>query len=155
MSNVVNFSKRHDSLEFTSPIIGDGYLEMTAINALQALEYDLNKESVMTFQKEAELEETGVIDTETFLKLILVFEPDDRQYILNELRAAQYKEKAIKENDDDIEEKPKKKKQKKELDQIFMEFIVWVMVIIIIIALFMGLRDLWHFIYKAFNQIVS
>ena len=154
MSNVVNFSKRHDSLEFTSPIIGDGYLEMTAINALQALEYDLNKESVMAFQKEAELEETGVIDTETFLKLILVFEPDNRQYILNELRTAQYKEKAIKENDD-IEEKPKKKKQKKELDEIFMEFIVWVMIIVIIIALFMGLRDLWHFIYKVFNQIMS
>ena len=76
MAKIIEFKSATDKylIEFDEFLKDDGYIKLTAINALDSLEFEISPEGVKEFQKTNELEVTGIIDIETFGLLIQVFE---------------------------------------------------------------------------------
>lgn len=87
MAKIIEFKSATDKylIEFDEFLNDDGYIKLTAINALDSLEFEISPEGVKEFQKTNELEVTGIIDIETFGLLIQVFEPKQIQDILHHL----------------------------------------------------------------------
>lgn len=55
-----NLASKYD-IKYKDMVENDGYLQLTAINCLSALEYNIDEESIKEFQSDMGLEVTGVI----------------------------------------------------------------------------------------------
>jgi hypothetical protein len=83
-NNVIDFDKwkiDHDLL-FGVCILGNSYLELTAINALKARHMKLTRDEVALFQEANDLiddisNNRGVIDVPTFVNLVSVYEDSE------------------------------------------------------------------------------
>lgn len=93
--NIIQFNNKY-KVKFCSIIDNDGYLKLTALNALDYSGYDMTEKGVKEFQANNDLEVTGIIDINDFTILIQVFDNDKIQDVLSHLdreldRAYNYK----------------------------------------------------------------
>ena len=84
MGDIVQF-KNSNLVTFSDIIKSDGYLQLSALNALDKAGYELNENGVKEFQYNNKLEVTGIIDVEDLTLLIQVFDNDKIQDIISHL----------------------------------------------------------------------
>ena len=87
MGDIVQF-KNSNLVTFSDIIKSDGYLQLSALNALDKAGYELNENGVKEFQYNNKLEVTGIIDVEDLTLLIQVFDNDKIQDIVSHLDRA-------------------------------------------------------------------
>lgn len=114
MGNIVKFEDRINNF-IDAKIRSDSYLTLTAINAMNELEIT-SIEDIKDYQSSCNLENTGVIDTDTFNNMIFdAFDTNTSQEILNYLN----KNYIITGKNDN-----KKEKRKKVRDKFFALFFI-------------------------------
>ena len=82
--NIIEFNNRY-KIKYSDIINDDGFLKLTAVNALDAAGYEISESGVREFQSNNNLEVTGVIGVEDFTMLIQVFDNDNIQDIVSHL----------------------------------------------------------------------
>lgn len=90
MAKLIEFSK-NNLLKYESPIKGNAFLELSAINALADKGIACNEDGVIQYQSEQNLEPTGKIDSKTLLYLVADWDVHDKQKVIEELDVADKK----------------------------------------------------------------
>lgn len=90
MSNIIEFTK-NTLLKYETPIKGNAFLELSAINALADKGIMMNEDGIIQYQTEQNLETSGKIDTKTLLFLIADWDVHDKQKVIEELDKADKK----------------------------------------------------------------
>lgn len=83
MGDVVNFNEKSNRIEYDKYLANDCYLKTTALNGLKASGYRLNRNGVLQFQHNCGLNETGVLSVDDLSVLLLSFDPETRQEVVN------------------------------------------------------------------------
>lgn len=141
MGNIVKFEDRFNNF-IDAKIRSDSYLTLTAINAMSELEIT-SIEDIKAYQSSCNLEDTGVIDVDTFNNMIFeAFDTNTAQEILNYLN----KTYIITGKDD-----KKKEKRKKARDEFFA-----LLFIILFFAIYIdGLVDVAIKLFRFISNLIK
>ena len=83
MGDIVSFNKKLNKIEFDEYLSKDSYLRSTALNGLKQCGYHVTRNGVLRFQHDNNLEETGVLSIDALPTLLLEFDAQTRQEIIN------------------------------------------------------------------------
>ena len=83
MGDIVSFNKKLNKIEFDEYLSKDSYLRSTALNGLKQCGYHVTRNGVLQFQHNNNLEETGVLSIDDLPILLLGFDAQTRQEIIN------------------------------------------------------------------------
>lgn len=83
MGEIVSFNKKLNKIEFDEYLSKDSYLRSTALNGLKQCGYCVTRNGVLQFQHDNNLEETGVLSIDALPILLLGFDAQTRQEIIN------------------------------------------------------------------------
>jgi len=83
MGEIVSFNKKLNKIEFDEFLSEDCYLRTTALNGLKQCGYHLNRNGVLQFQRANGLKETGILSIDDLSILLMGFESQTRQEIIN------------------------------------------------------------------------
>lgn len=83
MGDIVSFNKKLNKIEFDEYLSKDSYLRSTALNGLKQCGYHVTRNGVLQFQHDNNLEETGVLSIDALPTLLLGFDAQTRQEIIN------------------------------------------------------------------------
>lgn len=83
MGEIVSFNKKLNKIEFDDYLLSDSYLRTTALNGLKQYGYSINPNGVRLFQRTNNLKETGILSIDDLPVLLLSFDPQTRQDVIN------------------------------------------------------------------------
>ena len=85
MGEILDFCEKSNKMDMDPMFKEDAYLRVAALNALEKAGYPLNRDGLLQFQHNMSHPETGILSLTDFTYLIQVFEPDERQAVVNHL----------------------------------------------------------------------
>ena len=113
MSDIIDFNSiatKNDNIKYDKLIGKDPYLKLTAINALDKNGFTSDTEGVCDFQKQANLEVTGILGIRELSILIQVFDNDNIQKIYNYISI--------------LNKKAKNKQKREEISNVIISIVV-------------------------------
>lgn len=83
MGEIVSFNKKLNKIEFDEYLSKDSYLRTTALNGLKQCGYHVTYNGVLQFQRDNGLNQTGILCIDDLSILLLGFDPQTRQEVIN------------------------------------------------------------------------
>jgi hypothetical protein len=93
MGDIVNFNKKLNKIEFDEFLSNDSYLRTTALNGLKQCGYRITRNGVLQFQRDNNLKQTGVLCIDDLSILLVGFDSQTRQEVINYLEKKNMKRK--------------------------------------------------------------